>query len=75
MILDMKLFKWLMALFLGELPLETELFVWDLFVLRPETSIFRVALAVLRTMEERIVANDSYDNIMQVINSPIKIKK
>ena len=44
MILDMKLFKWLMALFVGELPLETELFVWDLFVLRPETSIFRVAL-------------------------------
>ena len=42
-----KLFKQLMVLFVGELPLETELFVWDLFFVKGSNLIFRVALTSL----------------------------
>jgi len=42
-----KLFKQLMVLFVGELPLETELLVWDLFFVKGSNLIFRVALTSL----------------------------
>lgn len=40
-------FKWLMVLFVGELPEETELVVWDLFFLKGSYVIFRVALTLV----------------------------
>lgn len=43
-----KLFKQLMVLFVGELPLETELLVWDLFFVKGSNLIFRVALTSLK---------------------------
>jgi hypothetical protein len=45
--LAQKLFKWLMVLFVGELPLETEYLVWDLFLTKGSVVIFRVALTIL----------------------------
>lgn len=45
-----KLFKWLMVLFVGELPLDVEYVVWDLFFIKGESVIFRVALTILMLM-------------------------
>lgn len=45
-----KLFKWLMVLFVGELPIDTEYLVWDLFLVKGSVVIFRVALTILHLM-------------------------
>jgi hypothetical protein len=67
--LAQKLFKWLMVLFVGELPIETEYLVWDLFFVKGSVVIFRVALTILQMMQDEIIADDSYDNVMIVISS------
>lgn len=50
MILQQRLFKWLMVLFVGELPLETEYLIWDMFMIKGSVVIFRVALSILTMM-------------------------
>ena len=57
-----------MVLFVGELPLETEYLVWDLFLTKGSVVLFRVALTILKIMLKAISENDTYDNIMIVIN-------
>jgi hypothetical protein len=74
-ILQQKLFKWLMVLFVGELPLDTEYLVWDLFLTYGSVVLFRVALTILQIMLKAIAADDSYDNIMTVINQGLKVSK
>jgi hypothetical protein len=46
-LLSQKLFKWLMVLFVGELTIETEYLIWDLFFLKGNHVIFRVATTIL----------------------------
>jgi hypothetical protein len=48
--LQQTIFKWLMVLFVGELPLETEYLIWDLFMIKGSVVIFRVALTILKLM-------------------------
>ena len=54
-ILQQRVFKWLMVLFVGELPEETEYLIWDLFMVRGSVVIFRVAITLLTMMQEAIV--------------------
>ena len=44
--LDLLLTKWLICLFVNHLPLETELAVWDLFMIKGVTVLFRVAITL-----------------------------
>lgn len=57
-----------MVLFVGELPLETEYLVWDLFMVKGSVVIFRVALTILKMMQSAILMNPSYDNVMWVLS-------
>lgn len=43
-----------MTLFLGELPLETEYTVWDLFMVEGSKALFWVCLTVLKLMEKKL---------------------
>jgi hypothetical protein len=63
-----------MVLFVGELPLETEYLVWDLFMVKGSVVIFRVALTILQMMQSAILVNPSYDNVMMVLSSFCKEK-
>jgi TBC1 domain family member 8/9 len=45
-----KLFRWIMVIFVGTLPYETELQVWDLFFTKDSTEIFRIALNLLQML-------------------------
>lgn len=47
-LLDQKIFKWLMVLFVGELSPTVETYVWDLFFIKGSIVIIRVALTVLQ---------------------------
>ena len=44
-----------MMLFIGELPLETEYLVWDLFMIKGSVVVFRVALTILKMMHAAIL--------------------
>lgn len=39
-----------MVLFVGELPIDVEYFVWDLIFIKGATVVFRVALTILQLM-------------------------
>ena len=45
--LDILVTKWLIVLFVNHLPLDAELAVWDLFLIKGSTVLFRVALTLL----------------------------
>lgn len=68
-ILAQKLFKWLMVLFVGELPPETEYLVWDLFMVKGSVVLFRVALTILYMMQELMMQDDSLENVMLVLQT------
>lgn len=44
------MFKWLMVLFVNELPIECEYMVWDLLFIKGTTVVFRLALTILQLM-------------------------
>jgi hypothetical protein len=73
-ILSQRLFKWIMVLFVGELPLEVEYAVWDLFLAKGSVVLFRVAITILKMMEIEMAADDDLDNVMMVIGSFCKTK-
>ena len=60
-----------MVLFVGELPMETQYTVWNLFFIKGSTVIFRVALTILKLIEDKILSHAqlSVENSIQVINS------
>lgn len=64
-----------MVLFVGELPLDLEYLVWDLFLTKGSVVLFRVAITILKIMQRQISENESYDNIMTVINKKINISR
>lgn len=67
--LQQTIFKWLMVLFVGELPLETEYLIWDLFMIKGSVVIFRVALTILKLMQNAIMAELTYDNVIKVLTT------
>jgi len=60
-----------MVLFVGELPMETQYTVWNLYFIKGSTVIFRVALTILKLIEDKILSHEqiSVENSIQVINS------
>jgi hypothetical protein len=44
--LDLLLTKWLICLFVNHLPLDAELAVWDLFMIKGTQILFRVAITL-----------------------------
>lgn len=48
--LDLLLTKWLICLFVNHLPLDAELAVWDLFLIKGTSVLFRVALTLFNLM-------------------------
>ena len=50
-----------MVLFVGEVPEEAELLVWDLFFVKGSYVVFRVALTVVELMQKEILKLDKFD--------------
>ena len=48
--LDLLLTKWLICLFVNHLPLDAELAVWDLFMIKGTQILFRVAITLFLLM-------------------------
>jgi hypothetical protein len=61
--------NWLMSVFIGTLPLETTLRVWDAFFYEGSKTFFRVSLAVFKACERDILAVSDPMEVFQVVQT------
>lgn len=61
--------NWLMSVFIGTLPLETTLRVWDVFFYEGSKTFFRVSLAIFKACERDILAVSDPMEVFQVIQT------
>ena len=67
--LDLLSFQWLVCLFSGKLREDTVNVIWNLFLLRGISVIFRVALTILKTLEQDIFELERFDEILIMIQN------
>ena len=67
--LDLLSFQWLVCLYSGKLREDTVNKVWDLFFLQGISIIFRVALTIIKVLEEEILEVDRFDEILMLIQN------
>ncbi|ROV98039.1 hypothetical protein VMCG_07072 [Cytospora schulzeri] len=60
---------WFMSCFIGTLPIETTLRVWDVFFYEGSKTLFRVALAIFKTGEHEIKAINDPMEVFAVVQS------
>ncbi|KUI54546.1 GTPase-activating protein gyp3 [Cytospora mali] len=60
---------WFMSCFIGTLPIETTLRVWDVFFYEGSKTLFRVALAIFKTGESEIKAISDPMEVFAVVQS------
>lgn len=61
--------SWFMSLFIGTLPVESVLRVWDILFYEGSRTLFRVALAIFKLGEQRIKAMSDPMEILQMVQS------
>ncbi|MCJ1263977.1 hypothetical protein MMC22_003848 [Lobaria immixta] len=61
--------SWFMSLFIGTLPVESVLRVWDILFYEGSRTLFRVALAIFKLGEQRIKAMGDPMEILQIVQS------
>ncbi|PLB38483.1 putative GTPase activating protein (Gyp3) [Aspergillus candidus] len=61
--------NWLMSVFIGTLPVETTLRVWDVFFYEGSKTFFRVALAIFKACEKDILAVSDPMEVFQVVQA------
>lgn len=61
--------SWFMSLFIGTLPIESVLRVWDVLFYEGSRTIFRTALAIFKLGEDRIKAMSDPMEVFQVVQA------
>ncbi|CAG8354479.1 unnamed protein product [Penicillium salamii] len=61
--------NWLMSVFIGTLPLETTLRVWDVFFYEGSKSFFRVSLAIFKACERDILGVTDPMEAFQIVQT------
>ena len=59
--------SWFMSLFIGTLPIESVLRVWDVLFYEGSRTLFRVAIAIFKIGEQRIKAVNESMEMFQVV--------
>ena len=67
--LDLLSFQWLVCLYSGKLREDTVNTVWDLFFLQGIGVIFRVALTIIKVLEDQIFELERFDEILMLIQN------
>jgi hypothetical protein len=57
---DLWLLKWFLTMFTVSFPVNVVVFMWDLIVLEGFESVYKIALAVLKTSEEKLLKMNTY---------------
>ena len=50
--------QWFMTMFVVDFPIETVVRIWDIFIIEGRKVIYRIALAVFKIMEKRLLEGD-----------------
>ena len=58
-----------MVLFVGELQMDVEILIWDLFFIKGFNVMFRIALTVLKLQESEILKLNSFSEIVDTLSS------
>ncbi|MDR3549493.1 MAG: TBC domain-containing protein [Candidatus Pacebacteria bacterium] len=58
------------SMFCANFPYITARKIWDYILPKPEVGIFRVGLAVFKTLEEKILDKSAPEEIMMIVKSP-----
>lgn len=66
--MDLLVTKWLICLFVNHLPLDAELAVWDLFLIKGVSVLFRVGLTLFDLMQQEILSTSDYGEIYMIID-------
>lgn len=61
--------NWLMSVFIGTLPLETMLRVWDVFFYEGSKTFFRVSMSIFKACEKDIMAVSDPMEVFQVVQT------
>lgn len=61
--------NWLMSMFIGSLPFETTLRVWDIFFYEGSKTFFSAALAIFKASEKDIAAVSDPMEVFQIVQS------
>lgn len=61
--------NWLMSIFIGTMPLETTLRVWDVFFYEGSKTFFRVSLAIFKACERDILNVSDPMEVFQVVQT------
>ncbi|KAI9371849.1 rab-GTPase-TBC domain-containing protein [Aspergillus egyptiacus] len=61
--------NWLMSVFIGTLPLETMLRVWDAFFYEGSKTFFRVSMGIFKACEKEIMAVSDPMEVFQVVQT------
>lgn len=61
--------NWLMSMFLGSLPFETTLRVWDIFFYEGSKTFFSAALAIFKASEKEIAAVSDPMEVFQIVQT------
>lgn len=65
--LDLLLTKWFICLFVNHLPLDAELAVWDLFMIKGSSVLFRVGITLFQLMSDDIMGANDYGDIFMIV--------
>lgn len=56
-----------MQIFVGKIPLETSLVVWDLFFLKGPRALLRTAITIFQIVESDVVEFERFDEVLMYI--------
>jgi len=64
--------NWFLCLFVDTLPVNTYLHIWDAFLFEGSKVLFRYALAILKSIEEKIMRQNDYMSIFNTLRTEIE---
>ncbi|KAI5305406.1 palmitoyltransferase swf1 [Ascosphaera pollenicola] len=71
-VITLGLTNWLMSIFIGSLPWETTLRVWDIFFYEGSRTFFRVGLGIFKSCEKAILSVSDSSEIFQIVQKAPK---
>ena len=64
--------NWFLCLFVDTLPVNTYLHIWDAFLFEGSKVLFRYALAILKTVEDKLLRQNDYMSLFSTFKSEVE---
>ena len=64
--------NWFLCLFVDTLPVSTYLHIWDAFLFEGSKVLFRYALAILKSQDEKLIRQSDYMSLFSTFRSEVE---